>query len=116
MKYRMVCLCLCIVLLLSGCQLVPDEYISVSPYTDSYAQPNSEEAGTVSNYTELKNAILSYVLEGVEEVVLTSYAYTGNIDADFDIANTYITQNNASGAYLVESIEPEIARAGSYSK
>lgn len=114
MRKYVIVLCLCIALLLAGCQLVSDKYISVVPHTDSYPQPDEEEATTVSNYTELKNTIFSYVLDGAEEIVLTSNAYTGNIEADYDIAYTYITQSNPTGAYLVESISPEIVRAGSY--
>lgn len=118
MKYRMICLCLCIVLLLAGCQFVPDEYISVAPHTDSHSQPNEEEekeAATVTNFTDLKNTIFTYVMDGAEEVVLTSNAYTGNIHADFDKAKDYITKENPSSAYLVQNIEAEITPpTGSY--
>ncbi|MBE6932949.1 MAG: transglutaminase domain-containing protein [Ruminococcaceae bacterium] len=116
MKFRMIGLCLGIVLLLAGCGFVSNEYVSVTPHTESYSQPEGEEAVTVSNYTELKNAILSFVEDGVEEAVLTADAYIGDIDEDYEIAYKYITETNPTGAYLVEEITPEIIRAGSYFK
>lgn len=116
MKYRMIGLCLGIILLLAGCGFVSNEYVSVTPHTESYSQPEGEEAVTVSNYTELKNAILSFVEDGAEEAVLTADAYIGDIDEDYEIAYKYITETNPTGAYLVEEIAPEIIRAGSYFK
>ena len=116
MKFRMIGLCLGFLLLLTGCGFVSNEYVSVTPHTESYSQPEGDEAVTVSNYTELKNAILSFVEDGVEEAVLTADAYTGDIDEDYEIAYKYITETNPAGAYLVEEIVPEIIRAGSYFK
>lgn len=113
MKFRMIGLCLGIILLLAGCGFVSNEYVSVAPHTESYSHPEGDDAVTVSNYTELKNAILSFVEDGVEEVVLTANAYIGDIDEDYEIAYRYITQTNPAGAYLVEEIAPEIIRAGS---
>lgn len=116
MKFRMIGLCLCVILLLAGCGFVSNEYVSVTPHTESYSQPEGEEAVTVSNYTDLKNAILAFVEDGVEEAVLTADAYVGDIDEDYEIAYKYITETNPAGAYLVENISPEIIRAGSYFK
>ena len=114
MKYHIISLLLGIALLFSGCQLVQSEYISVVPHTESYSQPAEEEAVTVSNYTELKNAISSFVEEGVEETVLTANAYTGNIDEDIEKVHNYITETNLKGAYLVKDIESGIVHAGSH--
>ena len=115
MKYRLAVLCLTLAVLLSGCRFLPDSYVSVAPHTDSYPQ-KTEESLTVEDYTELKNALLSLVEEGVEEAELTTGAYSGDIEQDYDTAVAYITGINPMGAYVVDSIDKEIIRAGTYYK
>ena len=116
MKYRLLALCMVLAVLVSGCRFLPDTYVSVTPHTDSYPQQGEEEALTVENYTELKNAILSLVEEGAEEAVLTTGAYSGDIEQDYNTAVAYITGINPTGAYVVDAIDKEIVRAGSYYK
>ena len=70
MKYRLIALCMALAVLLSGCRFLPDSYVSVSPHADSYPQ-QTEEALTVEDYTELKNALLALVEEGVEEAIIS---------------------------------------------
>ncbi len=116
MKYRLLALCMALAVLLTGCRFLSDTYVSVTPHTDAYPQQAEEEALTVENYTELKNALLSLVEDGAEEAVLTTGAYSGNIEQDYDTAVAYITGINPMGAYIVSSIEKEIVRAGTYYK
>ena len=115
MKYRLIVLCLALAVLLSGCRFLPDSYVSVTPHADSFPQ-KTEEALMVENYTELKNALLSLVEEGAEEAELTTGAYSGDIEQDYDTAVAYITGINPTGAYVVDSIDKEIIRAGTYYK
>lgn len=115
MKYRLIVLCMALAVLLSGCRFLPDSYVSVSPHADSYPQ-QTEEALTVEDYTELKNALLALVEEGVEEAELTTGAYSGDIEQDYATAVAYITGINPMGAYVVDSIDKEIIRAGTYYK
>ncbi len=116
MKYRLLALCMALAVLMSGCRFLPDNYVSVVPHTDSYPQQTEKEALTVENYTELKNALLSLVEEGAEEAVLTTGAYSGDIEQDYATAVAYITGINPMGAYVVDSIDREIIRAGTYYK
>ena len=116
MKIRMIVLCVALAMLTSGCRFLPDTYVSVVPHTESYPQQTEEEAVTVENYTELKNALLSLVEEGAEEAVLTTGAYSGDIEQDYATAVAYITGINPMGAYVVDSIDREIIRAGTYYK
>lgn len=116
MKYCLLALCMVLAVLLTGCRFLPDTYVSVTPHADSLPQQGEEKAVTVENYTELKNALLSLVEEGTEEAELTTGAYSGDIDEDYATAVTYITGINPVGAYLVESIDNEIVRAGTYYK
>ena len=115
MKYRVTALCLVLAVLLTGCRFLPDSYVSVKPHDDSFPQ-QSEETLNVENYTELKNALLSLVEEGAEEAELTTGAYSGDIDEDFATAVSYITAINPMGAYVVDGIDKEIIRAGTYYK
>ena len=94
MKIRMIVLCVALAMLTSGCRFLPDTYVSVVPHTESYPQQTEEEAVTVENYTELKNALLSLVEEGAEEAVLTTGAYSGDIEQDYATAVAYITGIN----------------------
>lgn len=116
MKFRVAIVCLAIALLLAGCQLVPSEYVSVMPHTDSFSQPDGEEGTTVADYTELQSAMLDIVKAGEAEAVLTANAYDGDIEADFQKAKDYITKTDPDGAYLVGGISQEIVQAGGYSK
>ncbi len=115
MKKRLAALCLAFALLLGGCQLIPNEYVSVSPHAGSFSQPQ-EEAEKVNNYTELKNALLSLVESGVEEAVLTADAYQGDLEVDYAAAAAYVTQTNPAGAYLLNSIQEELVQVGGYYK
>ena len=115
MKYRLTALCMVLAVLLTGCRFLPDSYVSVMPHADSYPH-QTEETLTVENYTELKNALLSLVEEGVEEAELNTGAYSGDIEQDYDTAVAYITGINPMGAYVVDSIDKEITRAGTYYK
>lgn len=116
MNHRIAIVCLAIALLLAGCQLVPSEYVSVAPHTDSFSQPDGEETTVVADYAELQSAMLDIVKAGEEEAVLTANAYEGDIEADVQKAKDYITKTDPDGAYLVGGISEEIVQAGGYSK
>lgn len=116
MKHRLLSLCLTLALLLAGCQLVPDQYVSEKPHADSFPQSAVEEEVTVNNYAELRSAFTALVNEGVEEATLTTDVYSGDIDEDFARLERHVAYDNPLTVYLVRGFDKEIVRAGSYYK
>lgn len=119
MKHRIVSVVLAAALMAAcfgGCSLVANEYLSVEPHSKTYDQEPRENDVTVADYTELKNSLLSLVVEGVEEALISSAAYDGNMELDYARAVRYVTETNPLGAYAVESIEEETTHITSYSQ
>lgn len=105
MRYRVIAVCLALALTLSGCQLIRNVYYNSVPHANSYNQSaKEEETVTVSSYTELKNAILSFIEDGVQEAAVTAGNYSGDLEKDYARAVSYATKTNPLGSYLVESI------------
>ena len=112
MKYRFVFLCLALALLLTGCRLVPDEYVDYIPH--AYTQTSEDENLKVNNYDELKSALLTLIDEGAEESTLTTDVYSGDVERDFNRAVDSITHDYPEEAYLVGAVDREIVSVGSY--
>lgn len=115
MRYRLLCLCLALALLLAGCRIVPDTYVSVKPHADSYTQPAEEEIA-FQNSAELRSILRSLIRDGTEEATLTTDFYSGDLEEDFANVVDYYTRKDMEGSYLLSDIEGDIVRAGSYSK
>ena len=116
MRYRKTVLCLVLALLLTGCEIVPDTYVSVSPHEDSYAQSSGEQEFVVNNYAELHDAVYELIRNGTEEATLTTDVYSGDLDEDFGRLKTYVTHDDPECAYLIRTIDWVITRVGSYYK
>lgn len=110
MKRVLVILVVCC-LLLSGCGLFRDSYVSVTPHRN-LSEDTENEVISVSNYAQLRAALVELVHNGTESSVINVSDYGGKLEESLESASAYVTQYDAIGAYAVESIEFEIGTSG----
>lgn len=104
------------ILLLLGCLLLTgcgqtNSYLSVRPHTEPSAsqEDTTEETATiVTNRTELRGAVLSFIRSWVEEGVLLVRDYQGDIDTDLTETMRYACQEEPIGAYAVDYADVEL--------
>lgn len=92
-----------IISLLSGCGFWDGrEYIKVQPHDEGYEVAIDSDAISVSSYLGLKNAILDFVEDGVEDGVIRAESYPGEITEDLDNAVYEVWRGDPIGAYAVD--------------
>ena len=108
MKIRlMVLLALC-ALLLGGCGWPDGNYHSVTPHREQTASIRTENL-TVSNYTELLEAMEAVVAKGAETSVINVVNYDEFLlEENLPNASYYIRKVYPIGAYAVESLSYEV--------
>ena len=100
---------LALAVLLSGCSWIDGSYVSVTPHEVAQSQTGEGITGTVSNYTELRSALVRMVDEGSTEALFTLKAYPRDVaQEDVDRAVEYVTKIYPIGSYAVESIDTEV--------
>ena len=96
---RILILMLCFTLLLSGCTWLDGEYHSVKPHA-SDGNKLSDDAVTVSDYIELRDALLEMVTTGRQQrTFYISSCDLDNVDQYMTAAIMHVTQKSAIGAY-----------------
>lgn len=112
---KKLCIVPILLLLLSGCsRFVVREYETVSPHTEQHTASVDEDALTAQNYVSLKNAILSFVENGVENGVIRTQDYSGNVEEDLSAAAYEVSKLDPLGAYAVDYMTHDCARFVSY--
>ncbi len=102
-------------LLLSGCsRFVVQEYETVSPHAEQHVAAVDEDALTAQNYLSLKNAILSFVENGVENGVIRTRDYSGEVEEDLAAAAYEVSKLDPLGSYAVDYMTHDCARFVSY--
>lgn len=97
--------------LLCGCSLWGGrKYVSVKPHDEGYEINIDSSAITVSSYLGLKNAILDFVSEGVEDGVIRVESYPGEITEDLEEAVYEIWRSDPLGAYAVDFMTYDCAK------
>lgn len=92
--------------LLSGCGWMDGSYVSVTPHQVSPGQAGESNTASVSDYTELRSALVRMVDEGSTEGRFTLEGYPRETaEADLQRAVAYVTEVYPIGAYAVEAIE-----------
>ena len=95
--------------LLSGCSWMDGSYVSVTPHEVAQSQTGEGITGTVSNYAELRSALVRMVDEGSTEALFTLKAYPRDVaQKDVDRAVEYVTKIYPIGSYAVASIDTEV--------
>lgn len=102
-------------LLLSGCGLLVDSsYLSVEPYTEPVKQDSDEGYQTAENYLSLKNALLYFVENGMEQGSVRVYDYSGDLSEDLPRAVEEVAEQDPLGAYAVDTMEAEASLIVAY--
>lgn len=89
-------------LVLTGCSLAPDTYLSVKEHTVSDPHPVRTDAVTVEDYAGLKRAILEFVEAGQAQGTIRTSNYDGNVESDLTQAAYEVSKLNPVGAYAVD--------------
>lgn len=106
---------LCMLALTTGCaSLISREYTTVTPYVEQHTVEENEEALVAENYLSLKNAILSFVEDGMEHGVIRVYDYDGDVEADLAAATYEVSRADPLGAYAVDYMTHDCALIVSY--
>ena len=89
----------------TGCQsLLERDYITHEPHSEAAGQEDAVYVPQVSDYTTLRDVVLSTVSEGSAEQTIRLYDYTGNVEDDVQRALNDVMNVNPLGAYAVSSI------------
>ena len=97
-------------MLLCGCALLNNEYVSVKDYTPSVQEESSTDGKvTVKNFSALKQALLKMAYAGkTEGTIVFDAAYDGDTTADMASACWQVRTQDALCAYCVENMAYEI--------
>ena len=109
---RIIIVMLCITLLLSGCSWLDGEYHSVKPHA-SDGNKLSDDVVTVSDYIELRDALLEMVTSGRQK----STFYISGFDLSdaeqyMTAAIMHVKRDSAIGAYALDEITYESGNSG----
>ena len=103
---RIAALVLVLALALSGCGWMDGSYVSVTPHQVGIGETDSGSVSQVSNYTELRGALVGMIDSGAEEALFSLAEYPkADVIRDMDRAVAYAMDTYPVGAYAVESID-----------
>lgn len=111
---RLIPLLLALLLGLTACDsLIKREHLSVTPHIEA-SIPSSQPPITnspieISDRTELRGAVLSFIRDWTEQGFLQVRNYSGDINADLEETIRYATQEDPIGAYAVDYIDAELS-------
>jgi len=117
MKERIISLFISVSLLaaLSGCAgLFNKEYLSVSKYKDDNQSVTSSDTSQISDYAELKNAVISMVNNHQTEGRLRFTDYDGNIQSDLSQVLVEVKAESALASFAVDYMSYDLSRIVTY--
>lgn len=110
MKRFAVLLAVC--LLLSGCSLMDGEHLSVTDH-ELPLSGSQTTIHSVSEYRELRDALVSMVKSGTESMVINVANYNQSLlDKGVKAAVNYLMKNDPLGSWAVDHVEYEIGTGG----
>lgn len=92
-----------------------DELLSVTPHAEQPVSsgPTEEEVPlTVTNRSELRGAVLSFIRDWTERGTFLVSGYSGDIAADLAETIRYATEEDPIGAYAVDYADAELSGSG----
>lgn len=99
-------------LLLSGCAMPGEKYVSVKPHREQRQNAQSE-AATAANSLDLIQVLEDMILDGTENGVIYIPDYPAeHVDGGMQVAVGYAMSTYPLGAYAVEDISYEIGTTG----
>ena len=98
---------------LGACEgLIREDQLSVTPHIEASSKeaPTQEEVPPeITDRTELRGAVLSFIRDWIEQGTILVSSYAGDISADLEDTIRYATQEDPIGAYAVDYIDAEFA-------
>ena len=117
MKKRIISVLIAAFLLLSlsGCNgLFQKEYLSVSEYKDNAQNASDSDVIHISDYTELKDAVISLVNDHKTEGRLRFTDYDGTIQSDLAEALLEVKTGSALASFAVDYMSYDLSRIVTY--
>ena len=116
MKKRTISILVSISLLaaLSGCSLFQKEYLSVSEYKVDNQSSSSSDTSQISDFSALKDAVISMVNSHKSEGRLRFTDYDGNIQGDLSQALVEVKAESALASFAVDYMSYDLSRIVTY--
>ena len=111
-KLIAICLLFSLFAGLTACKpLVKDDYSVITPHIElplsGKADSIKDTTPVVSNRTELRGAVLSFIRNWTEQGSILVRAYKGNVSEDLQETVLYATEEDPIGAYAVDYMDAE---------
>ena len=104
-----------LLLALGGCSvLLPSQYTQISPHSTAQTARADSDIPLVSDYNELKHAILQFAEDGVTHGVIRTTNYTGDVEADLSRAAYSVAREDPVGAYTIDFLTHDCSLIVSY--
>ena len=104
-----------LLLALGGCSvLLPSQYTQISPHSAAQTARADSDIPLVSDYNELKRAILQFAEDGVTHGVIRTTNYTGDVEADLSRAAYSVAREDPVGAYTIDFLTHDCSLIVSY--
>ena len=105
---------LVLTLVLSGCRIYGDEYLVISKHIEQHQESDDSDGLTAENYSELKAAIDTLVINCIDSGVIRLQNYSGDVGADVSTCLENL-MSDPLGVYAIEYIPPfELTRLLTY--
>ena len=104
-----------LLLMLCGCSaLLPSQYTQISAHSAAQTAHTDSDIPLVSDYQELKRAILQFAEDGISHGVIRTANYTGDVEADLSRAAYSVAREDPVGAYTIDFLTHDCSLIVSY--
>ena len=108
MKRRIVCLCLAVSMILTGCAWVTGNYVSIKPHHEQNFGTHSDSL-SASDYSQLRGLLAELTEAGTENALINVAEYDQDqLEEGMINAVRYITTILPTGAYAIDKVTYEI--------
>lgn len=115
MKKRVLALCLCLMLPLSGCSAMLERgHESITAHVDYAVEEDDESILRAETYQGLVKSMLYFVNGHRSSGVIRLYNYTGDVEADLANARDEVMYEDPMGAFSVRALTYESTRVLTY--
>lgn len=104
-----------LLLALGGCSvLLPSQYTQISAHSAAQTAHTDSDIPLVSDYQELKRAILQFAEDGISHGVIRTANYTGDVETDLSRAAYSVAREDPVGAYTIDFLTHDCSLIVSY--
>ena len=115
MKHLALAVMALLLLMLCGCSaLLPSQYTQISAHSAAQTAHTDSDIPLVSDYQELKRAILQFAEDGISHGVIRTANYTGDVETDLSRAAYSVAREDPVGAYTIDFLTHDCSLIVSY--